>query len=140
MENKDKVIQELFTRLEQLSRQQKGFQEEIHKLQQQLQRLKSGEPAPILSKPSPVETVNPAVKTETFPASQAAPISSKDVSSPVTKKTKRRWEEFIGTNLLNKVGIAVLVVGIAFGVKYSIDRELLNDLTRTILGYIAGMT
>jgi uncharacterized membrane protein len=46
--------------------------------------------------------------------------------------------DFIGTNLLNKIGIAVLVIGISFGVKYAIDHQMLNPLTRIILGYLAG--
>jgi hypothetical protein len=40
--------------------------------------------------------------------------------------------------LLNKIGIAVLVIGISFGVKYAIDHQMLNPLTRIILGYVAG--
>ncbi|MEX1241156.1 MAG: DUF2339 domain-containing protein [Cyclobacteriaceae bacterium] len=136
MENKDKVIQELFTRLEQLSRQQKVFQEEIQKLQQQLQVLRSSEAEPVsVSKPS--ETLKPELKAQTFATPQSVPAQK--ISQPVIKKAKAPWEEFIGTNLLNKVGITVLVLGIAFGVKYSIDHELINPLTRIILGYLLGI-
>jgi hypothetical protein len=41
MEDKNKAIQELFTRLEQLGRQQKVFQAEIYKLTQGLHKLTS---------------------------------------------------------------------------------------------------
>ncbi|MFM7851731.1 MAG: DUF2339 domain-containing protein, partial [Flammeovirgaceae bacterium] len=39
---------------------------------------------------------------------------------------------------MNKLGIAILVLGISFGVKYAIDHQMLNPLTRIILGYLAG--
>jgi uncharacterized membrane protein len=32
-------------------------------------------------------------------------------------------EKFIGENLINKIGIAVLILGIAFFVKYAIDQN-----------------
>lgn len=32
----------------------------------------------------------------------------------------------------------MLVLGIGYGLKYSIDHDLLNPLTRIILGYLAG--
>lgn len=59
-------------------------------------------------------------------------------AKPSRKKEKTPLEEFIGTNLLNKIGIAVLVVGISFGVKYAIDHDMLSPLTRIVLGYLAG--
>jgi len=49
------------------------------------------------------------------------------------------WEEFIGTNLLNKIGIAVLVLGIGIGAKYAIDHDLISPLTRIVLGYVSGI-
>jgi uncharacterized membrane protein len=47
-------------------------------------------------------------------------------------------EEFIGTNLLNKAGIGVLVIGLGFGAKYSIDHALLSASIRILLGYLSG--
>lgn len=48
-------------------------------------------------------------------------------------------EKFIGENLINKIGIAILVIGVAIGAKYSIDNNLISPLTRIILGYLAGL-
>lgn len=47
-------------------------------------------------------------------------------------------EKFIGENLINKVGIAVLVLGIAFFVKYAIDKEWINELARVGIGLLCG--
>ncbi|CAG0968045.1 MAG: DUF2339 domain-containing protein [Bacteroidetes bacterium] len=61
-------------------------------------------------------------------------------SAPKPKKQNTfQLENFIGKNLLSIVGIAVTVIGIGIGVKYAIDNELINPLTRIILGYIAGL-
>jgi hypothetical protein len=47
-------------------------------------------------------------------------------------------ETFIGKNLISKIGIAVLVLGIAFFVKYAIDKDWINEYTRVGIGIMAG--
>jgi len=47
-------------------------------------------------------------------------------------------EKFIGENLINKIGIAVLVLGIAFFVKYAIDQEWINKIGRVCIGLLCG--
>jgi uncharacterized membrane protein len=54
-------------------------------------------------------------------------------------KLKSGIENFIGENLINKIGIAITVLGVAIGAKYSIEHELISPLTRIILGYLVGM-
>jgi uncharacterized membrane protein len=48
-------------------------------------------------------------------------------------------EKFIGENLINKIGIAVLVLGIAFFVKYAIDQEWINKVGRVCIGLLCGV-
>lgn len=48
------------------------------------------------------------------------------------------FEKFIGENLLGKIGILALVLGISFFVKYAIDQNWIGHTARTALGYIAG--
>lgn len=76
----------------------------------------------------PVEEPQPQKITYTIPTPQPKP-----------EKPKVDMEEYIGGNLISKIGIAVLVIGIAWGVKYAIDENLINPLTRIVLGYIAGI-
>ena len=59
----------------------------------------------------------------------------------------RKWllenpdiEKFIGENLINKIGIAVLVLGIAFFVKYAIDQEWINKIGRVGIGLFCGIS
>ncbi len=58
-------------------------------------------------------------------------------SKPIAK---RNMEKFIGENLISKIGVLILILGIAFGTKYSIDNNLLSPLARIISGYISGLT
>lgn len=50
------------------------------------------------------------------------------------------WEKFIGVNLFSKIGILILIVGIGFFVKYAIDRNWINEVTRTVLGMCVGFS
>lgn len=68
------------------------------------------------------------------------------VPSAPTESWWQRWlrnnpdlEKFIGENLVNKIGIAVLVLGIAFFVKYAIDQEWINEVGRVCIGLACGM-
>jgi len=64
------------------------------------------------------------------------------IRKPVEKKPKsnlsRDWEKFIGENLMSKIGIAILVLGIGFFVKYAIDKEWVNEYGRVAIGYLSG--
>lgn len=47
-------------------------------------------------------------------------------------------ERFIGENLISKIGIAILVLGIAFFVKFAIDKDWINETARVGIGVLAG--
>ncbi|MEM9545614.1 MAG: DUF2339 domain-containing protein [Bacteroidota bacterium] len=49
------------------------------------------------------------------------------------------FEKLIGENLINKIGILVLLIGVAIGAKYSIDNELISPLGRIVIGYVVGI-
>lgn len=61
--------------------------------------------------------------------------------SKQTKRTieKKDIEKFIGENLINKIGIAITIIGVAIGAKYSIENNLISPLTRIIIGYVFGI-
>lgn len=48
-------------------------------------------------------------------------------------------EKYVGENILNVIGICVTVIGVAIGIKYSIDNELISPLTRVILSCTFGL-
>lgn len=47
-------------------------------------------------------------------------------------------EKFIGENLVNKIGIAILVLGMGFFLKYAIDQNWINEIGRTCIGLVTG--
>jgi uncharacterized membrane protein len=47
-------------------------------------------------------------------------------------------EKFIGENLVNKIGIAILVLAIAFFVKYAIDNDWVGPVGRVGIGVLCG--
>lgn len=142
MEDKNKTIQTLHEKIEKLARQQTLFQQEIQKLQNEIFELRASEESkvrPQTEQPAEKITTKAISETEGRPTKVESILNDLNKKTAAVKKEKSPVEEFIGTNLLNKVGIAVLVIGIAFGAKYSIEHQLLSPLTRIILGYLAGI-
>lgn len=48
------------------------------------------------------------------------------------------WEHFVGEKLLARIGIAVVLIGVAIGVKYAIDHQLIGAGLRLLGGYLVG--
>jgi uncharacterized membrane protein len=147
LEPEEQKLDELSARIAALLQRQDDFSREIRALQSELQELKIKRSAKTVT-PLPV---NPPVVTSPQNLSKeqhkvviSGPVvinePAKYPEKPLHKKEKVKTplEEFIGTNLLNKIGIAVLVFGLAIGAKYAIDHDLISPLTRIVLGYISG--
>ncbi len=47
-------------------------------------------------------------------------------------------EKFIGENLINKIGIAILVLAIGYFVKYAIDSNWIGPVGRVGIGFVCG--
>ena len=75
------------------------------------------------------------------PPQQSAQKPQRQVASKPGNplEIKSDLEKFIGENLINKIGIAILVIGVGIGAKYSIENDLISPLTRIILGYLVGL-
>ncbi|RAV30876.1 DUF2339 domain-containing protein [Sinomicrobium soli] len=150
-ENNDS-INRLHHRLELLLKRQEDFAREIGELQAEIGMLKKhGEirkPEKERAEQGSTVTVREIEKEPVQAASGAhggskpapeAPL--KQPVKPVAKAPKKKsdLEKFIGENLINKIGIAITVIGVAIGAKYAIDHELISPLTRIILGYLTGI-
>lgn len=149
-------INQLLEKLELLSKKQEGFSQEISRLRTEINALKEidaqerwGNEAantpveppliPVVTE-APREVVAPvkdyhSAETRSAKASMDYMVP-KEIAPP---KKKLDLEKFIGENLINKIGIAITVIGVAIGAKYSIEHNLINPLTRIILGYLAGI-
>ena len=103
---------------------------------------------PVMETPPPLPTAieiqEPVIPA--MPVSQPVEMCCEPVKEPAEEpveelveepvKEKRNFEKFIGENLFGKIGIVVLIIGVGFFVKYAIDKNWINETTRTILGYL----
>ncbi len=140
-------INYLLDRLDTLLKKQESFSKEIDELRQEIIKLKSSKltEEPIIKpitqqEPSPIKVEEEKVMTV-----EQQPIKPKEqpVITPIVSSSepeeKSNIEKFIGENLINKIGIAITVIGVAIGAKYSIEHQLISPLTRIILGYLVGL-
>jgi len=138
MSDTQQRIDQLLKRLEQLAQRQLEFSKEINALRSELRYLQAIEPEePVKSlpvvKPTPVsqEQMKPAIVQKTAATAAVPPAE--------IKTEKSSLERFVGENLINKIGIAITIIGVAIGAKYSIDNNLISPLTRIIMGYLFGI-
>ena len=54
------------------------------------------------------------------------------------KKRNPDLEKFIGENLINKIGILILVLGVSYFVKFAIDKNWINEPARVGIGILVG--
>ena len=152
MTESNEKINQLLEKLETLVKKQDDFSREINVLRFELNKLKNAEQNIALDK-AKVKAVVTAMDTDFSVKNEHAPsvfqtFQHQAIEEPrrqaVTSenkspKGKSDLERFIGENLINKIGIAITVIGVAIGAKYSIENDLISPLTRIILGYLFGL-
>ncbi|WP_109438051.1 DUF2339 domain-containing protein [Aquimarina sp. AU119] len=154
-DNQDQIHQ-LLEKLEILLKRQQDFSTQIQNLKDEIYQLKTSSleqqnevETEIVPEVSQVIEVVDEVKEEKIPVvdiikeEEAVQATTKPLSNPVSKvntpKKKSNLEKFIGENLINKIGIIVIIIGVAIGGKYSIEHDLISPLTRIVLGYLMGV-
>lgn len=107
------------------------------------------QPIPLTSEPSlgiagfsnarPVERIaETRARKETPKTPAQKPKAKVPVSERMVDTPPRNLEEFIGGNLLNKIGIGILIIGIGIFVKYAIDQNWINATGRVLIGLLSG--
>jgi len=151
MSEEQDQYQKLQQKLAELQRKQDLFHYEILQIKKEIDGLKKPQEAPapeIKTKvPEPVNSDNANWKIKAEEIMPSERQEEKKKTEPVYKpesvnseaKYKTDLERFIGENLINKIGIAVTVIGVAIGTKYAIDHDLISPVTRIILGYLVGV-
>ncbi len=159
-ETEDKIAA-LQARLDNLVKTQISFQQEISQIRYELNVLREIEQ----QQNAPEEALKPPVK-EYIPPPRVNPVEPdkqtnqqteqqnippdfgypREVKTPFERTTKivespvkTEIEKFIGENLISKIGIVILVIGVAIGAKYAIDNNLISPLMRIIIGYVFGL-
>ncbi|TRX51297.1 DUF2339 domain-containing protein [Fulvivirga sp. M361] len=139
MSKEAKPIDQLIKRLNILEEKHATFSLEIEQLRREIRALvnePSGKPVPLPNVPSEPEP--PIVAARKTPQPVAHNISQKPKKAEPSK-LKADFEKFIGENLISKIGILILILGVGIGAKYAIDNELISPLTRINLGYLVGL-
>jgi uncharacterized membrane protein len=122
------------------------YKTELEQLQAQLNALRSEKPITIKEEPviqPKVEPVKPVIE-EIKKVVLEEPVIEKVIQEikphlqNQSQKQSLSFEEKIGARWFSIIGIVVLVLGVAIGVKYAIDKDLINETTRLVLGYLAG--
>ncbi|MFV0571648.1 MAG: DUF2339 domain-containing protein [Xanthomarina gelatinilytica] len=89
-----------------------------------------------------VETILPETeKIEVFTESEknlTEPYVQKKSWFETFKENNPDLEKFIGENLINKIGILILVLGVSYFVKFAIDKDWINEPARVGIGILAG--
>ena len=132
--------QELLEKLNLLLKKQSDFQQEINELEIQITRFHVDEPEKNISGKPKSEEVKQVELEVPKERKVHKLLEEKEIPQKKTWKKKNPFgseiEKFIGENLINKIGIAVVIIGVGIGAKYAIDNDLISPLVRIILGYL----
>jgi uncharacterized membrane protein len=138
MNNNNDKINQLLDKLELLLKKQDDFSKEISSLQIEITNMKTSETKEVPEIEAIEENIT-VTKTAEHQTYQQEPPKESIKKTNIAPQIKSDLEKFIGENLINKIGIAITVIGVGIGAKYSIEHELISPLTRIILGYLAGL-
>ncbi len=129
-----------------LSNQIDLHKKELDALRRELEQLKAQQGSPVIAPVTPpvvepVAEIKPVVVKEEPLAKQQATVEH---VKPVQQELRSvapgsNLEEKIGSKIFSIIGIIALVLGVSIGVKYAIDKDLINETGRLVLGYAAGI-
>src|SRR5579862_1168708 len=96
------------------------------------------EPAPVPTAAPPIETPTPP-RPPTLPRVEPVPVPRPPVTvaAPPAPRSSEEWEALLGGNWLNKIGVFVLVVGIALALGYSFTE--FGPLGRVSIGIVVSL-
>ena len=127
MENINQRIEDLENSVKQLNAEQGRTTETLNAVLAELQSLKTSLQKDAAAQQTEVPFVRRSISFVPPPKKQVPPAT--------TNARKDQLENLIGSNIINKIGILVTVVGVFIGAKYAIEKELISATTRIILGY-----
>ncbi len=148
MEDSQQRIHELFDKLDALLKKQDEFSREINSLRSEINKMaRESQQAKSEIETTSIESIPQdsyftRKKSESSSGTLNPEIKSKNETKRyiATRYGQSNWEKFIGENLISKIGIAITIIGVGIGVRYSIEHELISPLTRILLGYVFGLS
>jgi uncharacterized membrane protein len=135
-------LKHLQDKLNLIQQKQDTLQSEIILLKTEIRSLLDKPVAPIAPAPIieliPKEVIEPQ---KVIVAEKPKPVQNPlppYIPPPYIKK-ESDLEKFIGENLISKIGILVVIIGVGIGVKYAIDNNLASPMVRIIFGYLCSI-
>lgn len=131
-------IEDLSKQLHNLRSRQLEMTNEMIGVERQLAKLRSAVSPPKAEEQaheymsSVKQNEEPSI-TILHPAKGRTPGRRKSISNSF--HVTQELENFIGTNLISKIGILITIIGVFIGAKYAIDKELISPLMRIIFSY-----
>lgn len=137
MDQKQEQINTILLKIENLMLKQQGFEAEINALRTEVRLLQgiSDTAAPTSRSAFDESHQKPIFSLKEKPTDSAASVPSRFTAK---FNSKTDFEKFIGENLISKIGILILIIGVGIGAKLAIDKGLISATTRIILGYVVG--
>ena len=128
MGQEEDKINDLEKRYRELWDRHQALKEEIRTNYAEFKAWKEGKTSVTTEKQSSVEAP--------IPSSEDRPVQAE---TPKKEKQLIDWEHFVGEKLLARIGIAIVLIGVAIGVKYAIDHQLIGVGLRIAGGYLVGV-
>src|SRR5688572_4026349 len=129
MQDQDEKLNLLEQRLNELIQKNEGITAEIVTLKREILALRQPNPPTV-----------PEVKAMERPASIPVQKPVTSVPPPPSYQPKpANLERFIGENLAGRIGIIILIIGVAIGIKYAIDHQIIGPAMRLVFGTIGGL-
>ncbi|MEO5563590.1 MAG: DUF2339 domain-containing protein [Chitinophagaceae bacterium] len=142
------VLREVRKKLDDVSQQLSDMQFDLQKKERPQEKIIIAEKEEIIPEVKPYVPPTPVVEIKKGPLQEEVPVlqtlQQEIDERKYTEESKSFFkkntdmEKFIGENLANKIGIAVLVLGISFFVKYAIDKNWINETGRVLIGLVSG--
>ncbi len=105
-------------------------------------RQRAGDVASVAPVGAATPLVTPPATTPTAAPSTIAPATRPPASIPAAALPAPHpapdWERFAGENVAARLGIAALVLGVGFFIKYAFDSDLLGPLAQVLGGVAIG--
>jgi len=142
MEEISKETALLLEKLNRLTQRQNAFSQEISELKAEILSLSKKETTSIQIEEKEATPPLPTVEHIASPIASPPTAEKKPFvypQKPQPSLFKSNLEKFIGENLINKIGIAIVILGVAIGVQYSIEHDLISPAGRVALGYLVGL-
>ena len=149
MDENQVKINQLLEKLNALLKKHEAFSNEIDQLREEIKKINRSETTDSKKSGDKIQPqqseIEPNLYDQRIAEFNKIHPKFRKHSKQIGQKTKKIFgiksdlEKFIGENLINKIGIVIIIIGVGIGVKYAIDHQLITPVTRIILGYLSGL-